>query len=85
MEYTNHSKYENEPVDGYILQGPVSDRDTLELLMDDPEPSLKLAAKMIAEGKANDCLPMNMVPAVTGAPISAYRFQSLAAKGYVHP
>lgn len=70
-------------MDGFILQGPVSDRETLDLIMPDPQPSLDLAAKMISEGKGGDCMPFDMIPAVLGAPISAYRFQSLASKGYV--
>ncbi|KAI5459859.1 hypothetical protein BGZ63DRAFT_415318 [Mariannaea sp. PMI_226] len=81
MEYTNYEKHGNEPVDGFILQGCVSDRETLDLIMSDPEPSLALAAKMIAEGKADHMMPKDMLPDVLGAPISAYRFQSLAAKG----
>ncbi|KAH6890516.1 hypothetical protein B0T10DRAFT_605996 [Thelonectria olida] len=81
MEYTHYDKHGSEPVDGFILQGGISDRDTLELIMADPEPSLELAAKMIAEGKADHMMPNDMIPSVLGAPISAYRFQSLAAKG----
>jgi pimeloyl-ACP methyl ester carboxylesterase len=81
IEYADYTKHNNEPVDGFILQGPVSDRETLDLIMPDPQPSLDLAAKMISEGKGGDCMPFDMIPAVLGAPISAYRFQSLASKG----
>ncbi|KAF4990659.1 hypothetical protein FGRMN_8331 [Fusarium graminum] len=81
IEYANYEKHNNEPVDGFILQGPVSDRETLELIFPDPQPSLDLAAKMISEGKGGDCMPFDMIPAVLGAPISAYRFQSLTSKG----
>ncbi|KAI8715426.1 hypothetical protein NCS52_01050200 [Fusarium sp. LHS14.1] len=81
IEYTNYAKHNNERVDGFIMQGPISDRETLDLIMPDPQPSLDLAAKMIAEGKEGDCMPFDMIPAVLGAPISAYRFQSLAAPG----
>ncbi|KAJ4224865.1 hypothetical protein NW759_005573 [Fusarium solani] len=81
IEYTNYAKHNNEHVDGFIMQGPISDRETLDLIMPDPQPSLDLAAKMIAEGKEGDCMPFDMIPAVLGAPISAYRFQSLAAPG----
>lgn len=63
------------------MQGPVSDRDALEMVLPDPQPSLDLAAKMIAEGRADDVMPNDKVPKVLGAPVSAYRFQSLAAKG----
>lgn len=81
ISYSNYAKYPNPPVDGFIMQGPVSDRETLELIMPDPEPSLELAAKMIADGKQDDCMPNEMLPALLGAPITAYRFWSLAAKG----
>ncbi|KAF4442019.1 UPF0613 protein PB24D3.06c [Fusarium austroafricanum] len=81
IEYANYAEHKNEPVDGFVMQGPVSDRETLELIFPDPQPSLDLAAKMISEGKGGDCMPFDMIPAVLGAPISAYRFQSLASKG----
>ncbi|CAM1502995.1 Fc.00g077710.m01.CDS01 [Cosmosporella sp. VM-42] len=81
LEYTDYSKHSNEPVDGFIMQGPISDRDALDLLMDDPQSSLKLAENWIADGRENDVLPMDKVPALLNAPISAYRFQSLAMKG----
>lgn len=82
IEYADYAKHGNEPVDGFIMQGCVSDRDAIELVMPDPQPSLDLAAKMIAEGMAEDVMPNSMVPAVINAPMSAYRFQSLAGKGY---
>ncbi|KAF4472310.1 UPF0613 [Fusarium albosuccineum] len=81
IEYTNYAKHKNEPVDGFIMQGPISDRETLDLIMPNPQPSLDLAAKMIEEGRAGDCMPFDKIPAVLGAPISAYRFMSLASKG----
>ncbi|KAM0197061.1 hypothetical protein ACHAPA_002549 [Fusarium lateritium] len=81
IEYANYEKHNNEPVDGFIMQGPVSDRETLELIFPDPQPSLDLAAKMISEGNGGDCMPFAMIPAALGAPISAYRFQSLTIKG----
>ncbi|KAK7415109.1 hypothetical protein QQX98_006141 [Neonectria punicea] len=81
IEYADYAKHGNEPVDGFIMQGCVSDRDAIELVMPDPQPSLDLAAKMIAEGRADDVMPNNMVPAALSAPISAYRFHSLACKG----
>ncbi|KND92338.1 hypothetical protein TOPH_03102 [Tolypocladium ophioglossoides CBS 100239] len=81
MEYTHYAKHHNLPVDGFILQAPVSDRESLEIVFPDYQASLDLAAKWISEGRANDCLPNNMVPGVLGAPISAYRLQSLCAKG----
>ncbi|KAH7113071.1 hypothetical protein EDB81DRAFT_826557 [Dactylonectria macrodidyma] len=81
MEYADYAKHGNAPVDAFIMQGCVSDREAFELVMPNPQPSLDLAAKMIAEGKADDVMPMDMIPSVLNAPISAYRFQSLTAKG----
>ncbi|KAJ4264921.1 hypothetical protein NW762_005164 [Fusarium torreyae] len=81
IEYSNYAKHNNEPVDGFILQSPVSDRESLDLVFPNPQPSLDLAAKMISEGKGGDCMPFDKIPAVLGAPISASRFQSLASKG----
>lgn len=84
MEYTRYSKYNNEPVDGFILQGPISDREALTMAMPDPQPSLDVAAKMIADGKADEIMPKEQMPSFLDSPISAYRFQSLAKKGFVH-
>lgn len=81
MEYTHYSKHGSEPVDGFILQGGISDRDILEYILENPQRSIDLASKMIAEGKADHMMPSDMIPSVLGAPISAYRFHSLAAKG----
>ncbi|OLN81682.1 UPF0613 protein PB24D3.06c 2 [Colletotrichum chlorophyti] len=80
MEYTKHR---GDPVDGFILQGPVSDR---ESIADSTEPetlkeSLELAAKMISEGRENEAIPQSLLPVFFTTPITAYRWQSLAAKG----
>lgn len=83
MEYTNYGKYNNEPVDGFVLQAPVSDRESLDIIWPDPEETLELAARYIAEGRADDCLPNEFVPGVIGGPISAYRLHSLCVKGSV--
>ena len=81
MEYSNYPKHGNEPVEGFVLQAPVSDRECLDIVWPDREESLELAAKMIAEGRADDCLPKNMIPGVLGAPCSAYRLNSLCVPG----
>ena len=47
----------------------------------DAQPGLDLAAKWIAEGKAEDCLPRDKIPDILGAPLSAYRYWSLVAEG----
>ncbi|KAI9167494.1 Metal resistance protein YCF1 [Paramyrothecium foliicola] len=81
MEYANYARHNNEPVDGFILQAPVSDRESLEIVFPDYQESLELASRMIAEGRQHDCLPQDKVPGVLQAPVSAYRLHSLCAKG----
>lgn len=81
MEYTDYAKHNCSPVDGFILQAPVSDRESLELVWPDHQASLDTAADWIAKGKADDCLPNEVVPRSFGAPMSAYRMHSLFAKG----
>lgn len=83
MEYSNYAKYNNEPVDGFILQAPVSDREGLEIVFPEFQKSIDYANQMVADGRANDCLPSAYVPGVLGAPLSAYRLLSLCAKGFV--
>lgn len=84
MEYSNYDKYNNEPVDAFIMQAPVSDREALEIVFPDAEDSLEVADQYIAEGRENDCVPNEGVAVVLGAPMSAYRLRSLCAKGFVH-
>ncbi|KAH7326380.1 hypothetical protein B0I35DRAFT_475036 [Stachybotrys elegans] len=81
MEYSNYAKYQNSPVDGFILQAPVSDREGLAVSFPKYQESLDLANKMIADGHGEDCLPKKYVHGMLGAPVSAYRVQSLCAKG----
>lgn len=81
MEYTNYAKYSNSPVDGFILQAPVSDRESLDTFIPDYQPKLDYANKMIAEGKGEDVLPNEYSIAMLDAPISANRFHDLFAKG----
>ncbi|KAL7947344.1 hypothetical protein V8C42DRAFT_317522 [Trichoderma barbatum] len=81
MEYTNYAKYSNSPVDGFILQAPVSDRESLDVYMPDYQSKLDYADRMIAEGRGGDCLPSEQSFAMLGAPVSAKRFHDLFAKG----
>jgi len=91
MEYVDYDKHMSEPVDGFILQGPVSDRQSLDYLIaafpdDDMSGFIEHARKMAAEGRENDCVPMALVPKIfAGTPFSAYRILSLAEKGQVQP
>ncbi|KAM0254313.1 hypothetical protein ACHAQJ_006899 [Trichoderma viride] len=81
MEYTNYAKYSNSPVDGFILQAPVSDRESLDVYLPDYQSKLDYADRMIAEGRGNDCLPGDQSFAMLNAPISANRFHDLFARG----
>ncbi|OAA38594.1 Esterase/lipase superfamily protein [Metarhizium rileyi] len=81
MEYSNYVKHSNPPVDGFIMQGPVSDREALECSFPRYKESIELADTWISAGRAGDCLPGDKVPKALAAPVSAYRFKSLAAKG----
>lgn len=83
MEYANYGKHQNEPVDGFILQAPVSDREGLAPVCPDMDDAIEYATKMIAEGKSDQLVPKDNVPSMVGAPITAYRLHSLLAKGYV--
>jgi hypothetical protein len=83
MEYTNYTKHSNSPVDGFILQAPVSDRESLDVYFPNYQSKIDYADRMIAEGKGNDCLPSDQSFAMLGAPVSANRFHDLFAKGYV--
>ncbi|KAJ4357832.1 uncharacterized protein N0V89_002408 [Didymosphaeria variabile] len=83
LEYADREKHKSAPVDGYILLSPVSDRQTAGLLMppDDLERANQHAQEMIAEGKPNDVMPTSFIPFIFTSPITAYRWNSLAAKG----
>lgn len=83
MEYTNYDRHEATPVDKFIIQGPVSDRESLVELVDEDDMTeiSELAAKMIAEGKQNDCLPHDLVASYFSTPMTAYRWDSLVRKG----
>ncbi|ODA81222.1 hypothetical protein RJ55_04186 [Drechmeria coniospora] len=82
MEYADYTTHQNMPVDGFILQAPVSDRESIENACSDYHASLDVAKKWIAEGRGNDCLPStDKVVCLLGAPISAYRLHSLCAQG----
>ncbi|UNI21360.1 hypothetical protein JDV02_007356 [Purpureocillium takamizusanense] len=81
MEYTDYARHNNEPVDGFVLQAPVSDREGLESVYSDYQASIDLASQRIAEGRANDCLPSDKVPPMLAVPMTAYRLHSLCAKG----
>lgn len=70
------------PVDGYILQGPTSDRETASLLMtlEQYNTSLTHAIELIAKGEEKTFMPSSLLPTVfEGIPITAYRWHSLVS------
>ncbi|KAG5966845.1 hypothetical protein E4U58_002417 [Claviceps cyperi] len=81
IEYADYVNHSNPPVDGFIMQGPVSDREAMDLMFPNHRDSLALANEWIAQGKALDCLPNDKIPQDLSVPMTAYRFKSLVAKG----
>ena len=82
MEY-NDPKHGASPVDGFILQGPVSDREAFSTLLS-PEAlreSLALAADLIKQGKKDAIMPQDKVASDFTTPMTAYRWNSLVAPG----
>ena len=88
LQYTNLTSTHTSThpqVDGYILQNPVSDREAASLFMspEDLEPSIRAAKAMIEAGDKDEIISTKLIPPVFATPVSAYRWYSLAAKGYV--
>ncbi|KAJ3496767.1 hypothetical protein NLG97_g2415 [Lecanicillium saksenae] len=81
MEYANYEKHGNSPVDGFIIQAPVSDREGLKKDFPNFDELLALSAKMIADGDEKEYIPAKMIPAAFDVPITAYRLHSFLAKG----
>lgn len=78
-EYAAQKDY---PVDGFILQGPVSDREGVADFVDAStlKQSLDLAERMIQEGRGGEFLRADQVAHIYD-PITAYRWHSLVSKG----
>lgn len=83
MEYCDHAEYNNEAVDGFILQAPVSDREAIRSTTNKEvlDASLETAAEMIKAGSEKDCVPRDKMTPAFNTPITAYRWHSLAAVG----
>ncbi|KAF8937358.1 hypothetical protein EDD21DRAFT_302438 [Dissophora ornata] len=64
-------------IQGIVLQGPVSDREFMASSIDMYGKYLRLAQRMINDGKGQEL----MVREVDIAPVTAYRFNSLASVG----
>lgn len=84
MEYTNYERYKNSPVDGFILQGSCSDRESLAFLMDEEDLAAGVAhaEQLIKGGKPSEIMPKAMLPSFYSTPVTAYRWHSLAGLGY---
>lgn len=87
MEYAKYEENKTEPVDGFILQAPVSDRESngKSIPAEAIERSLKFAKELIADGKelqvmSHEQLPLEFTDQVH-TPITAYRFHSLLSTG----
>ncbi len=83
MEYTNYAKNQTKPVDGFILQAPVSDREAFGGLVskEQIDESLAVAAEMIRSGQEDAIMPRDKLPPEFAEPITAYRWNSLIAPG----
>lgn len=73
-------------IDGAILQGGISDREAMTMLMQpgEYEKSVKMAREYINDGRGEDCLPSNLTGGVFPGPASARRWMSLASPGPDH-
>ncbi|KAI0532892.1 hypothetical protein GGR58DRAFT_146495 [Xylaria digitata] len=81
LEYTAPA-HDTSPVDGYILQAPVCDRDAIALEMgyDQLEESVKAAKELIDTGKSHERMTLTKLPEfMKDTPISAWRWYALVA------
>ncbi|PSR90374.1 duf1749 domain-containing protein [Coniella lustricola] len=85
MEYSKYDKHGNEPVDGFVIQAPVSDREALvyALSQEDVEGLVSKSNAMIRAGQKDDVVPKSSLPAgfPFECPVTAYRLHSLCAPG----
>ncbi|KAH8890920.1 duf1749 domain-containing protein [Thozetella sp. PMI_491] len=82
MEY-NDPKHGTSPVDGFILQGCVSDREAFGPLLG-PEmiaDSLAHAEALLKEGNGDVIMPKEKIFAGFSGPVTAYRWHSLLSVG----
>ncbi|KAI1777519.1 DUF1749-domain-containing protein [Hypoxylon cercidicola] len=81
MEYTSPS-HDVEPVEGYILQAPVSDRAAMAQEMGEAQldGGLKVAKELIDAGRGHERMqPEHLSPSFHNTPISAARWYALGA------
>ncbi|KAK4456067.1 hypothetical protein QBC34DRAFT_453813 [Podospora aff. communis PSN243] len=71
-------------VEGYVLQGPVSDREAIGLscVGEGVRESLGVAERMVREGRGEEVMERDVLPGEwRESPVSAYRWASLAGVG----
>ncbi|KAK4106459.1 DUF1749-domain-containing protein, partial [Parathielavia hyrcaniae] len=71
-------------VDGFVLQGPVSDREAIGMVEDGGEvgESIAVADAMVGERKGGEVVPREVMPkGWRGSPVTADRWLSLASVG----
>lgn len=86
MEYTSPAHKDVSPVEGYILQGPVSDRGALATEMGETklEESVKAAKYIIASDRGHERMPLEHLSAsMRDTPISVFRWHALCAIEYI--
>ncbi len=86
MSYAKAAKDGASPaIDGYILQGPVSDRECIvpHMKPGELERMLTVTERMIREGRENAIVPAEDVAEMIDLPHTAYRLHSLVAFKYV--
>lgn len=85
MEYQKHDKYGNEPVEGFIMQGSISDREAYVALsgQEAVDKFVATAKEMIDVGMKDEIVPKSKLPPdfPFECPFTAYRLHSLAAVG----
>ncbi|KAK4123458.1 DUF1749-domain-containing protein [Parathielavia appendiculata] len=84
LRSTEGTEGEEVRVDGFVLQGPVSDREAIGMVEDkgEVEGALLVAEGMVREGRGEEVMPREVMPkGWRGSPVTAYRWCSLAAVG----
>lgn len=85
IEYTDYGKHNNEPVDGFIVQGSISDREGYGEMLSakDINDIVSVTQEMIKDGKPNEFVPRSKLPPnfFFPCPFTAYRLHSLVAVG----
>ncbi|KAK4239787.1 hypothetical protein C8A03DRAFT_13861 [Achaetomium macrosporum] len=78
------SSDEEIAVDGFVLQGPVSDREAIRMAEDvrEVEAALRVAEGMVKDGKGEEIMRRDAMPkGWRGSLVTAYRWLSLAGVG----